>query len=134
MSILPQGAVINQTLDMERASQPSKTYKIDLEKSRIIGFTNGIEALKQAVYLILNTERFEYVIYSFDYGSELKETIVNDKSIAESEFKRRIKEALTQDDRIENVDNFIFKYEGDSVTIGFTVFSVFGDFNDKVVV
>jgi hypothetical protein len=134
MSILPQGAIINETFIKSSTSQPSKTYKIDFEKGRIVGFTNDIEALKQAVYLILNTERFEHVIYSFNYGSELKGTIGNDKLIAESELKRRIKEALTQDDRIENVDNFTFRYDEDSVTIGFTVFSVFGDFNEKVVV
>ena len=129
MSLLPQGAVIDSSLDLQEITQPSKTYKIDFEKGRIVGLTDGVEALKQTIRLILSTERYEYLIYSWDYGSELKGAIGRDKEIAESEFKRRIKEALTQDDRITNVDNFIFNYhDKDGVNINFTVFSIYGEF------
>ncbi|WP_085829401.1 DUF2634 domain-containing protein [Clostridium massiliodielmoense] len=135
VSILPQGAVLNESIEIEENYiEPTKTYKIDFESSRIVGFCDGIEALKQAIYLILNTERYEHIIYSDDYGSELKFLIGKDRDISESEYKRRIKEALIQDDRINNVDNFIFKYDGDGVLIKFMVFSVYGEFSiDKEV-
>lgn len=128
VSILPQGAVLDENIEVEENYiEPTKTYKI--KDNRIVSFCDGIEALKQAIYLILNTERYEYLIYSNDYGSELKGLIGKDRDIAESEYKRRIKEALLQDDRINNVDNFIFKYDGDGVLIEFTVFSIYGEFS-----
>lgn len=128
VSILPQGAALDENIEVEENYiEPTKTYKI--KDNRIVGFCDGIEALKQAIYLILNTERYEYLIYSDDYGSELKSLIGKDRDIAESEHKRRIKEALIQDDRINNVDNFIFKYDGDGVLIEFTVFSIYGEFS-----
>lgn len=128
VSILPQGATIDTSIEIEENYiGPTRTYKI--KDNRIVGFTDGKEALKQAIYLILNTERYEHLIYSDDYGSELKGLIGKDRDIAESEYKRRIKEALLQDDRINNVDNFIFKYDGDGVLIEFTVFSIYGEFS-----
>ena len=127
VSILPQGSTLNDEIDIEEITQPTKTYKI--KDDRIVGFIDGKEALKQSIFLILNTERYEYIIYSHDYGSELKALIGKDKDIAESEYKRRIKEALIQDDRINNVDNFIFNYDGDNVLIEFIVFSIYGEFS-----
>ncbi|MCY6958877.1 DUF2634 domain-containing protein [Clostridium brassicae] len=127
VSILPQGATLGTNLSIEQAViQPSKTYKI--KDGRIQGFIDELEALKQSIELILCIERYEYLIYSWNYGSELKGLITIDKGIAESEFKRRVKEALSQDDRIKNVDNFIFEYEEDSVLAEFTIFSIYGEF------
>lgn len=132
VSILPQGSTIDTDIGIEENYiEPTKTYKIDFEAGKIVGFCDGIEALKQAIYLILNTERYEYLIYSDDYGSELKGLIGKDRDIAESEYKRRIKEALIQDDRINNIDNFIFNYDGDNVLMEFIVFSIYGEFSIK---
>lgn len=125
MSILPAGASLN--IEITSIEQSSKTYRI--KDNKIAGFCDGIEALKQAIYLILCIERYEYLIYSWNYGNELKGVIGMDKDMAESEFKRRIREALIQDDRIDSVDNFIFEYEKDSVLVKFTVFSIYGEFN-----
>jgi hypothetical protein len=133
MSILPQGASIGDMNIQEATIQTSKTYKIDYDKGRIVGFNDEIEALKQSIYLILCTERYEYLIYSWNYGSELKGVIAKDRDIAESEFKRRIKDALNQDDRISGADNFRFSYDKDGVLVEFTVFSVFGEFSNQVV-
>lgn len=132
MSILPKGELNNSQLI--RLKEPSKTYKIDFENNKISGFAEGLDAVKQATYLILNTERYEHSIYSWGYGSELKTLIGMDKAIAENELKRRIKEALLQDDRIEDVDDFIFEYYKDSVLMKFTIFSIYGDFNGEKVV
>ncbi|MEW9096406.1 MAG: DUF2634 domain-containing protein [Clostridiaceae bacterium] len=133
MSVLPQGAIIEKDLEIEKAIQPDKTYKIDFEKGKVMGYCNEVEALRQAIQLILNTERYEHLIYSWDYGSELKDLIGKDKDITESEIKRRIREALMQDDRVNNADNFIFNYDKDGVTLDFTVFSIYGEFTESVV-
>jgi len=131
LSILPQGAIIENDLEVEEVIGPTKTYRI--KDNKIVGFTDGKEALKQSIQLILNTERYEYLIYSWNYGSELNGLIGQQKDIAESEFRRRIREALSQDDRINNVDNFIFRYDKDGVEVSFTVFSIYGEFTESVV-
>ncbi|ACQ52881.1 TPA: DUF2634 domain-containing protein [Clostridium botulinum] len=132
VSILPQGSILDENIEVEENYiEPTKTYKI--KDNRIVGFTDGKEALKQAIQLILGTERYEYLIYSWNYGSELNGLIGRQKDIAESEFKRRIREALSQDDRINNVNNFIFKYDKDGVEVSFTVFSIYGEFTESVV-
>ncbi|MEJ9165084.1 DUF2634 domain-containing protein, partial [Paenibacillus graminis] len=57
--------------DMEETPQPSLTYKLDLANGRIGAVdVDGLEAVKQVVFKILSTSRFEHLIYSGDYGNE----------------------------------------------------------------
>ena len=123
----PEGAIIPAELDVEEEQQPSLTYGIDFERGRIRGMIDELEAVKQAVFLILQTERYRYLIYSADYGSELEGLIGRDQLFVQSELKRRIREALMQDDRIEDVTNFRLQFNGDSVLVRFTVISIFGE-------
>ncbi|WP_315117791.1 DUF2634 domain-containing protein [uncultured Clostridium sp.] len=133
MSILPQGATIENDLEIAEEIEATRTYKIDFEKGKVVGYCDEVEALRQAIQLILKTERYEHLIYSWNYGSELKYLIGKDRDITESEIKRRVTEALMQDDRVNNVDNFIFKYDKDGVIVNFTVFSIYGEFTESVV-
>lgn len=125
VSILPQGAIIDNLEIKNEADMPSKTYKI--KDNKIVGFCDGKEALEQTIYFILNTERYDYLIYSNSYGSELNIISELDRDIAKSELKRRISEAILQDDRVKDVGNFEFSYSEDSVLVKFTVFSIYGD-------
>lgn len=111
----------------EEAAQPSRTYRMDFDSGRISGFTDGIEAVKQAIILILNTDRFRHLIYSWSYGSELKTVIGMETDLAESESKRIITEALMQDDRITSVDGFSYtRHSRNTVTAEFTVTTIYG--------
>lgn len=126
--VIPQGTTIPSEVEITEEQQPSLTYGIDLERNRIKGMVDGLEAVKQAVFLILQTERYRHLIYSSDYGSELEGLIGKDPLFVRSEFKRRITEALLQDDRIEDVTNFSIRFDGDNALVRFTVVSVFGNF------
>lgn len=123
--MIPQ--VDNDLLTLEIETQPSLTYAVDLEHGRIRGMTDGLEALRQAVYFILRTERYMYLIYSWNYGVELRDLIGQPKEFALPEIKRGITEALLQDDRITEVDGFEFETGKKSVHVTFTVHSIFGD-------
>lgn len=116
-----------QELDME--AEPSKTYQI--KGNRIIGNCDGLDALKQAVYKILQTERFDYPIYDWDYGIELKDLYGQPISLLLPELKRNIIEALKQDDRIESVDDFSYSIQKRKLVMYFTVHSFLGDFTEK---
>lgn len=113
--------------EIEVETQPSKTYFFDMDNGRIRGIADELEAVRQAVYLILNTERYDYLIYSWDYGVELKELFGEQKEYAYPEIKRCITEALLQDERITAVDAFEFEAGKKSNHIKFSVHTIFGD-------
>lgn len=115
------------TEEITERKYPNRTYKIVFNNDRISGYTDDLEALKQAVYLILSTERYQHIIYSWDYGVELLDLIGKPMPYVMAEVPRRIKEALTQDNRIEDVVNFEFEKRGKQLNVKFTVISNIGN-------
>ncbi|MCI8787456.1 MAG: DUF2634 domain-containing protein [Eubacterium sp.] len=112
----------------EVEEEASKTWKLNLGCGQVRGIVDGKEAVRQAVYCILNTERYESLIYSWDYGVELEELFGEPVSYVLPELKRRITEALTQDERIADVRDFTFDIEKHGVVrAAFTVETVFGE-------
>ncbi|MBM6986265.1 MAG: DUF2634 domain-containing protein [Acidaminococcaceae bacterium] len=111
-----------------KATYPSKTYKMRIEEEQVAGtITDDIEAVEQAVYKILNTERYRYPIYDWNYGIELADLFGRPMPFVLPEVPRRIKEALIQDDRITDVTNFDLSYDkGGSVMAKFTVITIYG--------
>ena len=122
--MIPQSN-INVELITEETIGTSRTYKIT--GNRIQGYTDGLDAVKQAIYKVLNTERYEYPIYNFNYGIELESLIGKDPVYVQIELKRRIRECLLRDDRITEVDNFKFEVNGDEIKCTFDVHSIFGN-------
>lgn len=113
--------------NFEITSKPSKDYKINTEKETIRGIIDKKEAVKQAIYCILDTERYQYPIYSRNYGIEAAELIGKPKTYAMATLKRIITEALTQDDRITGVEGFSFSQNKNTVSVTFTVKTIYGD-------
>lgn len=111
MALLPDtGTEITTTSTI--VSQPNKTYKMMIEDEKVLGTTDDLAAIEQAIYKILNTERYQYVIYSWNYGVELADLFGKPIPWVFSELPRRIKEALTQDDRINDVTDFDLSHDG----------------------
>lgn len=114
--------------DVEVGRESSKTYKMVLESGDIKGYIDSIEAVKQAVYKILNTDRYKYPIYDWNYGIELTDLFGKPIPFIYSMLKVRIKEALLVDDRILEVFDFSFKeVDKDTVLADFTVKTIYGD-------
>lgn len=106
--------------------------KKDTDSDRIIGECDKIESLKQTIFKILNTERYEYPIYSWNFGVEFLDLIGEPVTYVCPEIERRIREALTTDDRIKGVDSFEFDTSNKGiVAVTFTVHSVYGDINEE---
>ena len=127
MGTLPTTGENLDLIGFELEEQPSYTHKLDIEGQRVAGMTDKREALRQAVYLILNVERYAYPIYSRNYGSELVDLIGQPMDYAMSEMKRRITDALMQDDRITGVDDWTFETGRKSVLVRFTVYTIYGE-------
>ena len=120
---------------LEVKTQPSKNYKMYLERDIINGYCDGLEAMQQVIYKILNSERYQYLIYSWNYGIELLDLYGKAVTYVCPEAQRRITEALVQDDRIKSVDNFEFDTsEKGIVKVTFTVHTIFGNVESEKVV
>ena len=83
---------------LEKRTMPSLTWRINEEKAEVRGETDELDAMRQAVSKILQTE-----------------------------LKRRIEDALLADDRVTAVTDFSFREEKGSVTAAFTVYTIFGE-------
>lgn len=119
--------------DMLRKHRPSKTYRIDFASGRLRGKTDGIEAAGQAIYKALMTRRWAYPVYDGQYGSELAALFSGRDTTPEyiaAEAERLVREALAADDRVTDVGNVEYSYDGENAYISVDVGTVYG--NDRV--
>ena len=61
--------------DIEVDEQPSKTFAMNFNKENVVGWCDRIKAVQQAIFLILNIERYTCPIVSWNYGVELASLI-----------------------------------------------------------
>lgn len=114
--------------DIVVASQPSKTWIIDRNTMQVSRMDAGLEAVRQAVEIALNVERYKWTIYSANYGSELNDLVGEDEAYIIAEIPRLVEGALSTDSRVVSVDDYVYKKtDTNSMTVSFTVHTVFGD-------
>lgn len=126
MATLPE--VIGFDTDIVVASQPSKTWIIDRNTMQVSCMDKGLEAVRQAVEIALNVERYKWTIYSTNFGSELNDLVGEDEAYIIAEIPRLVEGALSPDSRVVSVDDYVYKKtDTNSMTVSFTVHTVFGD-------
>ena len=131
MATLPE--VIGFDTDIVIASQPSKTWIIDRNTMQVACMDDGLEAVRQAVEIALDVERFRWTIYSAHFGSELDELVGQDEALITAEIPRLVEGALRQDDRVVQVEDYVFTRTGpDSMHVSFTVHTVYGDLIEEM--
>ena len=113
----------NKTIqEIKIVTQPSLTYKDN--GNNIIGKTDGLDAIAQTVYHILNKERYAYVIYPDWYGVELEKYKGLPFSYLEAQIENDLRSALLQDDRIYDIIiSEITQLSVDSASVKFNVYS-----------
>ena len=115
-------------IEFMKEIQPSKTYRLDTVNKRIYKTVDGLKAVEQAIYKILQTERAAYLIYSLAYGSELERYIGKDFDYVSSDIQRAIEDALLADKRVLSISEFsVLQEQNDSLNITFKVKTVFGE-------
>lgn len=126
MPTLPQsdGGGIRNGVEFSR--YPSRTWSVDKETNRIDGVTDALPSVRQAAEIILNVERFRWQIYRTFSGVRLEDLIGQEADFVTAELRRRVREALTVDDRITGISGFSAVQEGDSLRVSFRVESVYG--------
>ena len=115
---LSQGVVFRE--------KPSLTWIADPVTKRLRGRGDGWEAVRQAVEVIVNVERFRWQIYSPNFGIELDGLLGNEPGFAASELQRRLSDAFLPDSRILGISGFSYTFEDGVLTAEVTVNTVFG--------
>lgn len=130
MATLPEVAGFDT--DIVIAAQPSKTWIIDRNTMQVAYMDEGLEAVRQAVEIALNVERFRWQIYNTNFGAELNDLVGDDEAYIEAELPRMVEDALSPDNRVVSVDNYTFSRRGDALAVSFSVHTVFGDLEEEV--
>lgn len=115
-------------------------YKYDFKKKRF-ELVNGrlvectpLEACQQWIELLLRTKMGKYPIYeSTQFGSQLDQWIgykmrLNQQNATESQLKQ----SLTENKRILDVEKMEFKQEGHQLHIEIKVHTIYGELNLKL--
>ena len=108
--------------------EPGYTHKLNRDTQTVSGFVDNKEAYRQAVVKLLSTERYDHVIYSTDYGVELRQLFGMPIYYVVPELERRITEAVMQDDRTVDVHSFEFDISKRGVvSVKFHARSIYGE-------
>lgn len=130
---MPEGVGLDTSLTY--VDRPTNTFMIDWSSRQISGMGSGLAAMRQAVDIILNTERFRWQIYSPNFGVELEELIGEEYDYVTSEIARRVEDAFSTDSRVLSVGNFVFTDQGQGVLkCVFDVSTIFGPVQAEVTV
>ena len=114
--------------DFEIETQPSRTYALRFDGYPSAGKLDGVEAMKQAIFLALQIERFRFAIYSWNYGIELDALLGQSTTpYLQAKVAKAIEDALMADDRVLSVEQFSFVKGKRNLLVKFTVTTTEGD-------
>lgn len=131
MAVLPTSS-INITGGVNFQNQPSLSWYINKDTNRIEGTVDGQAAVRQAVEIILNVERFRWQIYRPYSGMEWDGLIGQDPGYVGAELQRRVIDALTVDDRVTGISDYDYTVDGSSLSAVFTVNTVYGSIAESL--
>lgn len=124
--------VTNQLKEVDVITIPSRDFRMETGGEHVIGICEELEELRQTIFCILNTERYRYPVYSWNYGIDLIDLYGKPADYVMSELKRRITEALKQDDRITAVEEFEFEVTGKQILVTFFVRTIYGGTTEEM--
>ncbi len=111
----------------EEADYNIKTFYLDATNNTLGGMVDGITALKQNIWLMLNTEADQHIIYPYTYGLNTLDLIGKPIYYVAAILPERIKETLLTDDRVTDVTDFEFGQEKNKLYVKFIVHTIFNE-------
>lgn len=108
--MLPSAYTNDLLADFSVVERPTRTYRLNFSGKPSTGMITGVDAMRQAVFLALHTERFDYEIFSWNYGISLSPLMGENISYyLQARLQQAIEESLLQDDRVLEVSDFVFE-------------------------
>lgn len=129
MGLFPAYIENDQTIEKNKTRTIPKEYEIDYKTGQLTGGTvEGLEAIKVWIWLVLQTPRYRYYIYTWDYGNEFEDLIGQGYSeeYIETEAQRMTEDCLLVNENIQSITGFSVNMENEQLTISFTANTIYG--------
>ena len=107
MGLFPSYIENNISLKAEQQKAMPKEYEIDFETGQLTGgVAEGKEAIKIWIWLALQTPRYRYYAYTWDYGSEFEDLIGKGytEEYIEAEVQQMTEECLLINENIQSIE------------------------------
>lgn len=135
MNLLPAYIEDEDELEeLEEEIKPPREYGIDFETGQLTGeIVEGKEAIKVWIWLVLQTPRYRYYIYTWDYGNEFEELIGKGytEEYTEAEAQRMTEDCLLVNENIQSITEFSVSMVNGTLTISFTANTIYGEIEMK---
>lgn len=120
---------VNNTFPMYKEVAWDFKNNIPILENRDFKIVEGNEAVKVWVYKALLTPRYNYSIYTWDYGSELLDLIgkAYTPSLTKEEAKRYVKEALLINPYILEVTVMDTDFKNDLLSADIKIVTIYGE-------
>ena len=120
---------VNNTFPMYKEIAWDFENNIPILENGDFKIVEGNEAIKVWVYKALLTPRYNYSIYTWDYGSELLDLIgkAYTPSLTKEEAKRLIKEALEINPYILEVTVMDTDFKNDLLSVDIKIVTIYGE-------
>lgn len=118
-----------ETLPIYREVAWNFENNIPIMENGSFKIVEGIEAIKTWIWKSLNTERYKYLIYSWDFGHELDSLIGKSytPSYTSAETIRYIKEALLINPYIKNIDIITSTFKDGKLIADIKINTIYGE-------
>lgn len=134
MGLFPAYIENNATVSAEKQQITPREYGIDFETGQLTGgIVEGKEAVKVWIWLALQTPRYRYYIYTWDYGSDFEELIGQGytEEYILAETQRMTEDCLLVNEHIQGIREFSVTMEGSALTISFVADTIYGEIEFK---
>lgn len=132
--MLPDNNIIDVVDSEINERETTQTFELNVVDNTIGGKIDDITALEQAIYLMLNIEADQHIIYPYTYGLQRIDLIGKPVYYVVAILPDRIKETLTRDDRVTDVSDFEFEVVGKKLNVKFKVSTIYGVIEEETVV
>ena len=124
MSILPSfyTSQMSQETDSGTSQTIPKEYGMNFSTEQLTGqIVEGKEAIKVWIWCCLQTQRFRYPIYSWDYGADMEQYIGRavSREFLQTDCEDEIRSAMLVNPYISDITDFNVERKNDQIHISF---------------
>ena len=129
MGLFPAYLENNRQSEGKKTRVIPKEYGIDFKTGQLTGeIVEGLEAVKVWIWLVLQTPRYRYYIYTWDYGNEFEDLIGQGytEEYIKTEAKRMTEDCLLVNRNIQSITGFGVNMSEDTLTVSFVADTIYG--------
>lgn len=120
----------NLTDEEETEEYIIRDFEVDFSTMKLTGrIVEGVDAIEMWVHHALRVHRYDWLIFSWDFGEEYTDLIGYSYSqeYLESEVERMITDCVTQHPYITGIQDLVVSVEKDDLHIKFTLLTDLGE-------